>query len=332
MRYLIFTVVCGLACMLGACGPISFTIGAPPAGKIASTVVATDPGMFVRDKVAVIDVTGLIVNASVPGILSTSENPVGLLHEKLAAAERDPAVKAVILRINSPGGTVTATDAMYREVERFRETTGKPVIALMMDVAASGGYYLACSADHVIAYPTTITGSIGVIVQTFSVRGTLDKIGVSAEAITSGPNKDIGSPFSRLSPEERQIFQELVDDFFNRFTGVVKLTRPAIAPDKFAMVTDGRIFSGADAAELGLVDATGDLYDAFANAKAAAGVNRAKLVVYHRQGAMGPRNIYAESPAPMPHAGSTQINLAQFNLDTRHLGDASMTFLYLWQP
>lgn len=328
-----------LLTFIPACGPLTFTIGGtPPDAQVIAEPVYADQGMFISDQVALIDVTGLIINSAVPGIFSERENPVGLLHEKLERARLDPNVKAVVLRINSPGGTVTASDAMYREVLRFKQLSGKPVVALCMDVAASGGYYVACAADRIIAYPTSITGSIGVIVQTFSVKSALDRIGVVTTAITSGPNKDVGSPFSHLSPEHRDILEELVDDFYGRFREVVKMTRPAIPDDEFNEVTDGRILSGADALELGLVDANGDLYDAFAAAKKAAGIDKAKLMLYFRD-AMFVRNLYttahapAGSPANPGAAGiGTQINLAQINLDRTAIGDATMTFLYLWQP
>ena len=142
---------------------------------------------------------------------------MSLFVEKLDKATEDPSVKAIVLRINSPGGGVTASDLMYNEVMAYKKRTGKPVVAVLMDVAASGGYYLACSADEIIAQPTTVTGSIGVIMQTVSFAGTMSKLGITADAITSGKMKDAGSPLKAMKPEEREIFQKLVNQFYDRF-------------------------------------------------------------------------------------------------------------------
>lgn len=322
-----FAMMVCAAATLGGCGPISFTLGSSPADRKIESSVVQDAGGFVSDRVAIIDVTGLITNSSSKGFLSESDNPVGLLHEKLEEARTDSRVKAIILRLNTPGGTVTASDAMYREVKRFREMSGKPVVAMMMDVTASGGYYLSCAADEIVAYPTTITGSIGVIMQTVSFKPVMDKIGISADAITSGPNKAAGSPLESLKPEQRALFQQIVDDFYGRFKGIVKDSRPKIPADQWAIVTDGRVFTGTEAAKLGLVDDVGDLYDAFAVAKKRAGIERANLVLYHREGDMH-GSAYAE--APNIPTGTTQINLAQINVQA--MGETSSgAFWYLWQ-
>jgi len=316
---------------LGGCGPITFTIGTAPSAKLEHTVVIPADRRG-ADRIAMIDVTGLMVNASKRGILYESENPVSLLHEKLQQVRQDRRVKAVILRINSPGGTVTASDTMYRQVQRFREETGKPVIALMMDVAASGGYYIACASDTIIAHPTTITGSVGVILQTISVKPALDRIGIHAEAFTSGPNKDAGSPLSHLTEEHRQVLMTMVDDFYQRFVAVVRENRPTIAAEAFETATDGRVMTGERALAMGMVDEVDDLFGAFETAKRMAKLSDAALIVYHR------RNAYVGSPFAMaPGAeggdGTLQINLLQLNVhDVHHVGGASVGFLYLWQP
>jgi protease-4 len=258
---------------------------------------------------------------------------VSLLHEQLSAAADDDRVKAVILRLNTPGGTVTASDAMYRLVERFKAATHKPVVAFMMDVTASGGYYLACAADQIMACPTTVTGSIGVIVQTISFKPAMSRFGIEAEAIASGPNKEAGSPLSTLTDENRVVLRAMVDDFYERFLSVVRKSRKNIPADQFAAVTDGRVVTGGRAAELGLVDRLGDLHDAVELAKEMGGVARADLVRYHRpfQYVGSP---YAAAPNPVPHAapgpGGTVVNLAQFNFSADY-ADAPTMFYYLWQ-
>ncbi|MCX5658762.1 MAG: signal peptide peptidase SppA [Planctomycetota bacterium] len=310
---------------LAGCGPMTVTLGTPPNhNRIAANVVETDGG-WRNEQVAIVDVTGMIHNSAKPGLLSQGENPVALLQEKLEAA-CDKRVRAVILRLNTPGGTVTASDAMYREVKRFKKETGKPVVALMMDVTASGGYYLACSADEIVAYPTSVTGSIGVIMQLVTVKGALGKLGIGTEAITSGPNKDIASPFGTLTDEQRAILRGMVDDFYRRFVAIVKEARPKIPADRFASLTDGRVVTGEQAAAAGLADSVGDLHDAFALAKKMAGLTKADLVVYRRP------FDYVNSPyASTPVGAGTQINLAQINI-AETLPEGSAGFYYLWQP
>jgi len=315
-------------CSLMGCGNLALTIGIGEDRRELEYTVVEEAAQRTRNRVAIIDVAGLMANARQAGILRDGENPVSIFHEKLERARRDNDVKAVILRLNTPGGTVTASDAMYREVLRFKQRSGKPVIALMMDVAASGGYYLACAADQIVAYPSTITGSIGVILQTVSVKQLLDRWGIRAEAFTSGPNKDTASPFATMSDEQRDILQSLVDDFYANFIDVVRTSRPRIPDDRFATVTDGRVFTGRQAHALGLVDHVGDLYDALQLAKEAAGIQHADLLLYHR-----PMN-YVGSPyarTPATPATGTQVNLAQFNLpDNFTTGSAG--FYYLWLP
>ncbi|MEM7624785.1 MAG: signal peptide peptidase SppA [Planctomycetota bacterium] len=318
----------GLAWLSG-CAPATFLVGLGPGGqKLTATAVERD-GRLGSPRVVILDVSGLIANAEQGGLLSTGLNPVASFTESLSAAERDPKVAAVIVRINSPGGTVTASDMMYRELTRFRKRSGKPAVVLMMDVAASGGYYLACAGDHVVAYPTTITGSIGVIFQTLSVRPALDRIGVQAEALVSGPNKAAGSPLETLSDGQREVLQGLVDTFYADFVAVVRDRRRDIGADLWPTITDGRVFTGQRAYELGLVDQLGDVRDAFAKAKFLAKVEHADLYVYHR-----PLDYVATPYAQAPRGATdpqTQINLLQVNLD-RALPAGTAGAYYLWRP
>lgn len=325
------TAVVLLLALVG-CGPVTFVMGLSPGNQQLVETVVKPSGKWFASRVVVIDVSGVINNTEKRLLWNRKENPVSLLDEKLAKAQRDTRIKAVILRINSPGGTVAASDAMYGIIERFKEESHKPVIALMTDIAASGGYYIACASDQILAYPTAITGSIGVIVQTVSLKPALTRIGIHTEALTSGPNKDAGSPLSDLTASHRAVLQTLVDDFYQRFLDVVRKARPNIATDDFEQVTDGRVVTGLEGARVGLVDRTGDLFDAFELAKQLAGVEQADLVLYHRPMA------YVGSPYTVPAAaameagtGNIQINLAQINLpDTPSRSQA--VFYYLWQP
>ncbi len=318
----------------GGCGPVHFAVGVSPGEqRLTSTVVEPD-GHWFSDRVAVIDVTGLIVNAQKPGLLQHGENPVSELHEKLREAADDRRVKAVLLRLNTPGGGVTASDAMYRDVVRFRAETGKPVVALMMDVTASGGYYVACAADKIVTYPTSMVGSIGVIVQTLSVKPALSKIGIQAEALTSGKNKEAGSPLSVLTDDHREVLQGLVDDYYARFVRVVREARPGIPADRFADLTDGRVLSGEQAAAVGMADRVGDLTDAHGLALELAGIDHADMIIYHRQlEYVGSPYAAAANPSGTNGAPATQINLMQLNLSGPLPGfDSPVGVYYLWRP
>lgn len=318
-----------LACV--GCGPTTFVVGLSPGDQRMVTTLVEPAKSRTKDKVALIDVSGMILNARIPGLLSDGENPVSVFHEELRHAARDKHVEAIILRLNTPGGAVAASDMMYRDVLEFKEKTGKPVVVVMMDVAASGGYYLACAGDHLIAYPSTVTASIGVIFQTISLQPALSSIGITTEAITSGPNKDAGSPLSALTDGHRAVYQEMVDTFYADFTGIVKQARPDISESHFKEVTDGRVVTGRRALEVGLVDELGDLDDGFAKAKELAGVSDASLIRYHRPlDYVG--SPYAKSGEAMPAASTTQVNLLQLNLDGSFGESASGCFYYVWLP
>lgn len=295
--------------------------------KLRETTVLSDPAP--EAKVALIHVSGFLVDARIPGFLDAGQSPVDELVARLNRAERDPSVRAVLMRVNSPGGTVTGSAVMAREIRRFTETTGKPVIASMGEVAASGGCYVALAADRVIAEPTSITASIGVIIQTFNFSGGLEMIGVRGRALTSGPNKDMGNPFQREREEHFALLQGMVDSFYGSFRDHVLSRRPAFDAVAHADCLDGRVVTGADAARAGLVDGVGGLRDAFEAAKGMTGVARAKLVAYHDEG-REPRTPFV---AHTPTAGAGDINLVQINAGALFGGTPpGGGFYYLWTP
>lgn len=289
---------------------------------LVETTIDRDPGLFVTDKIAVIDVDGLLINRRDRGLLSMGENPVSVFIEKLDKAAADASVHAVVLRINSPGGGVTASDIMYRRLMRFREQRRVPVVAIIEDVGASGGYYLACGADTILAHPTSVTGSIGVVVQTVSFAGTMDKLGIDAEAVTSGPYKDMASPLKPLGDDDRAVLQTMVDEFYERFCGVVTRGRSDLSGEQVKTLADGRVYTGEQAAANGLVDATTDMNGAIDAAKRLAGIERARVVMYHRPWGAKP-NAYAAT------AASGQFNLVNINVPGV-LDLARPRFLYLW--
>lgn len=169
-------------------------------------------------------------------------------------------VKAVLLRINSPGGTVGAVQEIYREIERCKQS-GQKVIASLGDVAASGGYYLAASADRIVTDPGTITGSIGVIMQFGNLENLFKKVGVQLQIVKTGIHKDMGSPSRSLTVEERKLLQASIDDAYKQFLEAVQKGRH-FTPEKAASLADGRIFTGRQAVALGLADELGNQQDA----------------------------------------------------------------------
>jgi protease-4 len=276
-------------------------------------------------KVLLMELSGTISNLEDGGLVE-QPNQVAHLKEELTKAGDDPAIKAVVLRINSPGGTVTASDILYHELRLFKERKHVPVVASIMDVGASGGYYVAMAADTVVAHPSSVTGSLGVIMLTLNAQGLLEKIGLEARAVVSGPRKDMGSPFRAMTEEERAIFQGLIDSFYQRFLGVIKEGRPNLSAETIRKLADGRVYSGEQAKALGLIDGVGYLDDAVTLAKQSAGLGDAKVVRYRRAGQYRP-NIYASLfPSPAGFTSWGPLDLAGM------VRGGTPQFMYLWMP
>lgn len=328
-------VVC-LAALGGGCGVPSFLI-TPVSSSTKLQERTVLPGKS-GEKVAIIEVEGMLANMRSGGFLQPTENKVSLFKQQMRAAARDKSVKAVILRVNSPGGTVTASDTMYEIVRDFRRHTKKPVIASTQEVCASGAYYIACAADTIVAHPTSVVGSIGVMFSTMEFEGALGKLGIRAESIKSGPLKDMGSPFKSLDTNERAVMQEMVDEYFHRFVAVVDGGRPVtearpalpLEPD-YAGVYSGRVFSGVRAVELGLADRTGRLEDAIQVARQMGKAKGAKVIMYKRPYGYG-GSIYASADVPMPGDGApARPNVLRLELpESRAFLPGG--FYYLWEP
>ncbi len=199
------------------------------------------------DKIAIVEVKGVIAQSS--GVI-----------EDLQQYVADDGVKAIVLRVDSPGGGVGPAQEIYREIMRIRTTSKKKVVTSMGSVAASGGYYIACASDRIVANPGTITGSIGVIMQFSNLEELLKKIGVKGVVLKSGEHKDIGSPFREMTPEEKRIMQEVLDNVHQQFIQAVAEGRK-LEISKVAQIADGRILTGEQAKNLGLVDQLGNLQD-----------------------------------------------------------------------
>ncbi len=275
-----------------------------------------------KNKILLIDLSGVITSERRQSLTAfeSGPDPVARVKEELDRAAEDARIKAVVLKINSPGGTVTASDIIYKEVLNYKEKTGVPVIACLMDTAASGGYYVANAADTIIAHPTTVTGSIGVIAMKFNVKGLMNKLGVTEEAIKSGDKKDILSPFRGITDEEKKLMQDIIDALYRQFIAVVDAGRKDLSADQLKPLADGRIFTAQQALDAKLIDAIGYLDDAINAAKARTGIEDARVIVYHRPAAYK-NNIYSQAT----------INI--LGLGEHSFGEYQpVRFMYLWNP
>ena len=261
---------------------------------IARTLVQSAP---IGDKVAVIDVTGTI---------SRTEAIIDQIHQY----RDDQAIKAIVLRINSPGGSVAPVQEIYSELKKLE----KPIVASMGSTAASGGYYIAAIADEILANPGTLTGSIGVIMQFTKLKGLYEKVGLEQQVIKSGKFKDTGSPVRDMTDEERELLQVTLDDVHNQFIDAVFEGRQEhLTREEIVALADGRIFSGQQALKHKLVDQLGNLPDAIDRAGELGGIEgKPKVVRTKRKTSMLERVL-----------GST----GKENLD-RLLDNAGVTFRY----
>ncbi len=226
------------------------------------------------DAVAVIYADGVIASGTEGATrVATGITPSGIKAD-LRRAESNPSVKAVVLRINSPGGSVVASNEIYKLLKDFK----KPIVVSMGEEAASGGYYISCAAKWIVANPDTLTGSIGVISELTNVDELIKKVGVQIVVIKTGPNKDIGSPFRPMTDDEKKIWQTVIDQAFDGFVQVIVQGR-GLPEDKVRQIGDGRVYNGRQAKELGLVDQLGYLDDAVSKAGELGGITGKPRVI-----------------------------------------------------
>ncbi len=210
--------------------------------------------------VGLVYVEGAIVGGRSQGGIMAAAPGMDSVLKQLREARIDPNIEAVVLRVNSPGGSAAASQEIHNEIGKLREA-GKKVVVSMSDVAASGGYYISVAADKIMANPGTTTGSIGVIMQVTNLEELFEKIGVDIETITSGEHKDLANPTRTMTEEERELLQSMTNDIYEQFVEAVSRGR-GMSQEEVLEIADGRILTGRQAQELGLVDELGDLYDA----------------------------------------------------------------------
>ena len=244
-------------------------------------------GSSTKGEVGIVYIDGPIVSGRDAGGMYAGQRSSEEIAAILRGAAKNPQIKAVVIRLNSPGGTAAAAQEISAEVERLKQS-GKKVVASMGDTAASGAYWIAAGADRIVANPGTMTGSIGVIIQYLNLEGLYGKIGVGTETFKSGPHKDMGSQSRPITPEERVIFQSMIDDIYEQFVDTVARGRDKDAAE-IRELADGRVFTGRQAKELGLVDRLGDFYDAVLWAGELAGIPGEPAIVE-----IGPKSIWRE--------------------------------------
>jgi protease-4 len=262
--------------------------------------------------------------------LSTRPSKVAFFREALRKAEADSDIAGVIIRINSPGGTVAASDTIYHEIMSFKQRKKVPVNAYIMELCASGGYYVASASDRIIATPTAVTGSIGVIAMKFNIEGLFSKIGVSEETYKSGPKKDFWSPFRPSTEEEKQMLQDIIDKLYVRFVEVVSANRKKVLNEQEVKdLADGRILTASGALDAKLIDQVAYLDEAIEAMKKSLHIEKARVITYIRPKTFK-SNIYSEySEMPLPR--SQVINLISINAEELSLF-SGVQFMYLWNP
>ena len=293
--------------------------------------------------IAIIDVDGPLLNRNDPDAVA-GENPVSLFKEKLATAASRTDVMAVVLRINSSGGSVLATEVMHRELVDFKTRTGLPVVACIMDIGAGGGYYLATAADRIVTHRSSLVGGVGVIMNLYDVRELMATLNVFDQRIKSGKNIDMGTNADALPEEVESMLQTIADRHHEAFLSVVRSSRgSALVNDR---VLDGRVVDGERAVEVGLVDEAGSLESAIALAGAMGGVTNQSTLAAPMQtstrGSMlaGPSARWILFRRGNDHAGSPYAVSRQLRLNTGLMPitlpgvekQTVPTFLYMWQP
>jgi protease IV len=294
-------------------------LGSKP-GSLRETVVEGERG----PKIALIDIEGILSEVAKPTRLGLGEHEssVARVRAQLDKAAKDRAVKAVVLRIHSPGGTATASEIIYGEIQRFKAKKPVPVVAQLVGIATSGAYYAAMAADSVYANPTTVTGSIGVIFVSVNVSGLMAKLGLADQTITTGPYKDVGSPLRPMTPEDRALMQEVLNDLYQRFVQVVAAGRPQISAARVTELADGRLYSATQAQANGLVDGIADLPSTIDAVRRRAGLEAVRVVTYHR------KREWRENLYTLPPSVETLTAKPTALLDWLR----APTFAYLWWP
>lgn len=281
-----------------------------------------------REKILLIPINGFISDAHKSLPFYRRPSMVQQIVSELNKAEKDKEIKAVILKIDSSGGSVSASDMLYNELMRFKAKSGAKVVAILMGVAASGGYYVALPADFIMAHPTTVTGSVGVVFLRPNVSGLMGKIGLEVDVDKSGKDKDMGSPFRKATVEEKEIMKGLIDNMASRFISLV-VSHRKLSEEAKASVSTARVYIASDALKVGLVDRIGYIEDAVAKAGELAGLGEKPKVVVYRRSEYHNDNFYNTSMNK--EGGVPEVSLLNLGL-ADSVQPFRTGFYYLWLP
>ena len=310
-----------LVIALNLLGCATINLG-PSLGQLEEvTIEGRGPG-----KILLVDFDGIINNQKNRNITGNtiSLGMVEKIRSILEKAKKDKKIQALLIKINSPGGTVTASDIIFHLLKDYKENNKVKVYVQVMDLAASGGYYVALAGDEIIAHPTSLVGSIGVIALKVNLKDLMTKIGVNWEIVKSGDKKDFMSPFRSFTKEERDLFQNTIDKYHQRFVATITQNRSELETTQVELLADGRIFDAEQAKRLNLIDHIGYVTDTIKRIKLDMNNLNLKLVTYHR-GNKYQGNIYSQFQKP------TTFNMINFDLGLNP-NSLSPYFLYFWSP
>ena len=309
-----------LTFLISGCAP-HFHLDFMGKERLEEVVLIKSPA---KEKVLILDVSGIISSTVNPGLFARESDILSKVYYRLEKAAEDKKVKAVILRLDTPGGEATASDILYNEILKFKQKNKTPVVGLMMGVAASGGYYIASACDYVVAHPSTVTGSIGVISIFPNLEELFLKIGIKMNIIKSGEMKDSGSAFRDMTEDEKKIFQAVIDEFYQRFLEVVHQRRKgSLSLEEIKKLADGRIYTAGQALELKLIDEVGYFDSALQKSLSLASLKEANVIAYTYYPARK-TNIYATNLENPSFLERTKIEDL--------LPYLKSGFYYLWLP
>jgi len=277
-----------------------------------------------NNKILLVPIKGVIMSgAGQAGFWGESLDMVQSVAEVLEIAQKDNNIKAIILDVNSPGGSVTASDNIHKSLVRFKEKRPDVIIvAYFGELAASGGYYVSMPAGRIVAHPTSITGSIGVIAKLLNIEGLFDKIGLKEIAVKSADKKDMLSSTRTMTEEERAILQSMINEMYERFLGIVVAGRPNMSKEEIRKLADGRVYTGEQALQKGLVDELGDKEDTYEITKKIAKISDAKIVQFERRHNIWDLFEMKASAKPVDFAGELKSMILEKNTPRMY---------YLWQ-
>jgi protease-4 len=312
----------------------------PPPTRTQARVVAMplDPvaaGQEACARIALVDVDGMLLNQNMTGLNSVGDNPVALFKEKLDAVASQPGVCAVVLRLNTPGGSVNASETMFQELQNFRARTKLPVIACVMDLAAGGGYYLAAGCDAIVAAPTSIVGGVGVIWNGYFTRPAMGVLNLQEQVLKSGNKIDMGTGLYQYDAKEARgveaLLKSMCEDYHKHFKTRLRQARPRLpetcdfADGEKADLLDGRVMTGAKAFSCGVVDRVGYIEDAITLARDVAKQPLARVELFHRSNDLA-FSPYAITPNTPQSIASVPANVPGAERPKQP------TFLFMWLP